>query len=315
MAQNVGKFVPEIYSKKLLRDSKQLTDFKNVMCNFDWEGEIKNFGDTVRICSPNASLVTIGTGITPNATNVSPNQTTLTINKTKNFQFYFNDVEQAQSQFRMMEGYMNIGLQKLSDEISLDLQKAVLANVNVPTVGTSAAPIEVGWNTITNLMNKVKQLLVSNKALSSNGFYTFKGNQEQALQLEPAITVPPLFFEQLLNSNKLTHPTVAGDDILYKGVAGMIAGMKIYQDTNMELHTGYDVTSSATSGKFVLIAGTKMGITFAEQFQKVEKLRDPQSFADIGRALYLYGFEIVNPKSLVKVYCQVHYADEVPAGA
>ena len=63
MAQNISKFVPEIYSKKLLRDAKQITDFKNVMCNFDWEGEIKNFGDTVRICSPNADLVQIGEGV------------------------------------------------------------------------------------------------------------------------------------------------------------------------------------------------------------------------------------------------------------
>lgn len=302
MAQNIGNFIPEIYSKKLLRDSKEITDFKNIMCNFDWEGEIKNFGDTVRICTPNADLVQIGTGVTPNATNVSPNQVVLEINKTKNFQFYFNDVEQAQSQFRMMEGYMNIGLQKLSDEISLELQEAVLAEAGVPALGTAAAPIECNWATITNAMNKIKATLVHNKALSSNGFYTFKGNQEQALQLEAAITVPPFFFEQLMNSTKLTHPTVSGDDILYKGVAGMIAGMRIHQDTNMEKLEGYD----AAAGKYVLIAGTKMGITFAEQYSKVEKLRDPQSFGDIGRALYLYGYKIVNPKSLVKVYIKVN---------
>lgn len=302
MAQNIGKFIPEIYSKKLLRDAKEITDFKNIMCNFDWEGEIKNFGDTVRICTPNADLVKIGTGVTPNATNVSPNQVVLTIDKTKNFQFYFNDVEQAQSQFRMMEGYMNIGLQKLSDEISLELQEAVLAEAGVPSLGTAEAPIECNWATITNAMNKVKATLVHNKALSSNGFYTFKGNQEQSLQLEAAITVPPFFFEQLMNSSKLTHPTVAGDDILYKGVAGMIAGMRIHQDTNMEKLEGYD----DEAGKFVLIAGTKMGITFAEQYSKVEKLRDPQSFGDIGRALYLYGYKIVNPKSLVKVYIKVN---------
>lgn len=308
-AQNIAKYIPEIYSKKLLRDTKQLTDFKNVMCNFDWEGEIKNFGDTVRICSPNASLVTIGTGITPNSTNVSPNQTVLTIDKTKNFQFYFNDVEQAQSQFKMMEGYMNIGLQKISDEISKELQEEVLNNADVPSIGEEGDPYVVNWSTITNGMNKIKQLLVHNKALSSNGFYSFKGNQEQALQLEPALTVPPAFFEQLLNSNKLTHPTVAGDDILYKGVAGMIAGMKIYQDTNMERHEGYDTTTSESYGDFVLIAGTKMGITFAEQFSKVEKLRDPQTFADIGRALYLYGYKVVNPKCLVKAYIRVYYSD------
>ena len=53
------------------------------------------------------------------------------------------------------------------------------------------------------------------------------------------------------------------------------------------------------NGYYIAIAGTKMGITFAEQYNKVEKIRDPQTFADIGRALYLYGYKITNPKSLV----------------
>lgn len=103
-----------------------------------------------------------------------------------------------------------------------------------------------------------------------------------------------------MNSSRLTHPTVAGDDILYKGNAGQIAGMKIYQDTNLMNVAAFNETSK----QHVVIAGTKMGVTFAEQYNKVEKLRDPQTFADIGRALYLYGFKITNPKSLVVGYCQ-----------
>lgn len=40
MANNVNAFVPEIYSQKLLKESKEMTDFKNNMTNNDWEGNL-----------------------------------------------------------------------------------------------------------------------------------------------------------------------------------------------------------------------------------------------------------------------------------
>ena len=301
MANNVSAFIPEVWAKKLLRESKELTDFKNNMTNNDWEGEIKNFGDTVRITTPNASAVAIGTGIVPNTSDVYPDQIIMTIDKTKNFQFKFNDVEQAQSQFNMIEGYMAIGNQKMLDEVNLELEQAVVDAAvagDVPMVGTAAAPIATTFDNVNNVFNRIKRLLVQNKALSASGFYTFKGSQEQSLQLAPVVTMGPTMYEGLMNSNKLTHPTVAGDDILYKGIAGQIAGMKIFQDTNIEKVTAVGLDEGAN----VIIAGTKMGVTFAEQFSKVEKLRDPQTFADIGRALYLYGYKITNPKSLVVAF-------------
>lgn len=303
MANNVSAFIPEVWSKKLLRESKELTDFKNNMTNNDWEGDIKNFGDTVRITTPNASAVAIGTGIVPNTSDVYPDQIIMTIDKTKNFQFKFNDVEQAQSQFNMIEGYMAIGNQKMLDEVNLELEQAVVDAAvagDVPMVGTAAAPIATTFDNVNNVFNRIKRLLVQNKALSASGFYTFKGSQEQSLQLAPVVTMGPTMYEGLMNSNKLTHPTVAGDDILYKGIAGQIAGMKIFQDTNIEKVTAVGLAEGAN----VIIAGTKMGVTFAEQFSKVEKLRDPQTFADIGRALYLYGYKITNPKSLVVAFVQ-----------
>jgi hypothetical protein len=306
MANNVSAFVPEFYSKKLLKESKEMTDFKNNMCNNDWEGEIKSAGDTVRISTPDLSMITIGEGIVPDTSNVYPKQLTLTIDKSKSFQFKFNDIEQAQSQFNMMDGYMSSANELMMIEVNKELEEAVLADSEVTSIGTVAAPYTFGASgDIVKAFNKIKRKLQENKALSPSGFYTFKGNQEQALQLAPVVTISPALFEELVNSDKLTHPTVQGDDILYKGIVGQIAGMKIFVDT---LFSGLDVTDGASdaytaneaSRQYVVIAGTKMGITFAEQYNKVEKLRDPQSFADIGRALYLYGYKITNPKSLVK---------------
>ena len=303
MANNVNAFVPEFYSQKLLKESKEMTDFKNNMTNSDWEGEIKSAGDTVHICTPDASNIVIGEGVVPEVNDVYPKSMTLTIDKTKSFQFKFNDIEQAQSQFNMMEGYMSIANERMMVEVNKELELEVLNNAEVPNVGTNAAGFQATSATINTFFNRLKKILMANKALSPAGFYTFKGNKEQALQLNAVVTIGTGLFEQLVNSTQLTHPTVQGDDILYKGVVGQIAGMQIFVDTLLD---GIKQTECANhyadeaGKKFIAIAGTKMGITFAEQYNKVEKLRDPQTFADIGRALYLYGYKITNPKSLVK---------------
>ena len=303
MANNVNAFVPEFYSQKLLKESKEMTDFKNNMTNSDWEGEIKSAGDTVHICTPDASNIVIGEGVVPEVNDVYPKSMTLTIDKTKSFQFKFNDIEQAQSQFNMMEGYMSIANERMMIEVNKELELEVLNNAEVPNVGTNAAVFQATSATINTFFNRLKKTLMANKALSPAGFYTFKGNKEQALQLNAVVTIGTGLFEQLVNSTQLTHPTVQGDDILYKGVVGQIAGMQIFVDTLLD---GIKQTECANhyadeaGKKFIAIAGTKMGITFAEQYNKVEKLRDPQTFADIGRALYLYGYKITNPKSLVK---------------
>ena len=303
MANNVNAFVPEFYSQKLLKESKEMTDFKNNMTNSDWEGQIKSAGDTVHICTPDASNIVIGEGVVPEVNDVYPKSMTLTIDKTKSFQFKFNDIEQAQSQINMMEGYMSIANERMMIEVNKELELEVLNNAEVPNVGTNAAGFQATSATINTFFNRLKKTLMANKALSPAGFYTFKGNKEQALQLNAVVTIGTGLFEQLVNSTQLTHPTVQGDDILYKGVVGQIAGMQIFVDTLLD---GIKQTECANhyadeaGKKFIAIAGTKMGITFAEQYNKVEKLRDPQTFADIGRALYLYGYKITNPKSLVK---------------
>ena len=303
MANNINAFVPEFYSQKLLKEAKEMTDFKNNMTNSDWEGEIKSAGDTVHICTPDASNIVIGEGVVPEVNDVYPKSMTLTIDKTKSFQFKFNDIEQAQSQFNMMEGYMSIANERMMVEVNKELELEVLNNAEVPNVGTNAAGFQATSATINTFFNRLKKTLMANKALSPAGFYTFKGNKEQALQLNAVVTIGTGLFEQLVNSTQLTHPTVQGDDILYKGVVGQIAGMQIFVDTLLD---GIKQTECANhyadeaGKKFIAIAGTKMGITFAEQYNKVEKLRDPQTFADIGRALYLYGYKITNPKSLVK---------------
>ena len=56
---NLETFIPEIYSKKLARVAKQFTKFIERNCNREWEGEIRNFGDKVRIALPDPNNVKV----------------------------------------------------------------------------------------------------------------------------------------------------------------------------------------------------------------------------------------------------------------
>ena len=87
MANNINAFVPEFYSQKLLKEAKEMTDFKNNYTNNDWEGEIKSAGDTVHIVTPDLSNIVIGEGVVPVTNDVFPKSLTLTIDKSKSFQF------------------------------------------------------------------------------------------------------------------------------------------------------------------------------------------------------------------------------------
>lgn len=294
MANNVKAFVPEIYSQKLALAEKKMTNFLNNFCNRDWEGEIKQYGDTVRIAVPDPENIVIGEGVIADTSSIQPTQRVMTINKSKNFAFKVNDIEKAQSQFDMVEGSSAMAMQKMQDAISLEIMEDIFKNTAVEEYGTSGAAIEIDPDTVYDFVVDLRVKLTNKGVLNAEGFYTYKGSSEQAKQLSPMLVVSPLIYGEFLKSRVLTHPTIAGDDILKSGERKQIAGFEITVDTKITEVTG----ASATA--FPYIAGTKMGVTFANQFNVMEQLRDLDSFADIVRGLELYGYEIIQPNSLIK---------------
>lgn len=274
--------------------------------------EIKRYGDTVHISLPDPDDITIGsskgsTKVCPTASDVTPTKKDLTIDKVAYFQFYFNDIEQAQVQFDIVEGYGALAVQKMGDERSRELEQAVLDDSAVPGLSTATAPITLNETNVYRQMTKLKTQLTSTGAIFANGFYMFKGNQEEAKMLRPILTMGPYVYEILLNANVLTHPTIAGDDVVKSGEKAMVAGFEIDVDLQID-QTTYLNASTPTAlptDVYPVIAGTKMGITYADQYSKVEKLRDVNCFGDIVRGIQLYGYLIVHPKSLVKAYYKV----------
>lgn len=301
-------FIPEIYAKKLAREVKKYTQFIERNCNREWEGEIKAFGDKVRISLPNADNVTVAitadtTDVCPVPGKVNPTQKTLEINNIATFSLKFSDVDQVQSQYNLLDGYSAIAMQKLGDlkdkQVMVALINAVTNTDNI--IGTAAAPQAVTKDDIYDYLVDARVALTNAGALNGNGFYSFKGNQEEMEFLAPVYTCTPKIFGLMLKSTQLTHPTANADQVIERGQKSMMAGFEIDQDTVLTTITTTEVTGLA-DGAQIGIAATKMAVTYANQYTKVEKLRDPDCFADIVRGLELYGFAVIHPECAVITY-------------
>lgn len=302
---NLSAFTPEIYSKKLARIAKQYSKFIERNTNRNWEGDIKNFGDVVHIAYPNPESIVVS--FTKNAKDVCPvkqalttGEMTLTIDNIAQYSMSFNDVELAQNQFNVLDGAAALAMQKLGDGKDRQVMVAAINETDNLKIGTAAAPVAVNKDNIYDYLVDARIALMNGGYLNGDGFYSFKGNQEEPEYLQPVYTCTPAIYGMMLKSTQLTHPTAAGDDLISRGQKSMMAGFEIDVNTVLTTITSTDVTGLAECE--LGIATTKMAITFASQMTKVEKLRDPDCFADIVRGIELYGFKVIHPKAIVVTF-------------
>ena len=53
---------------------------------------------------------------------------------------------------------------------------------------------------------------------------------------------------------------------------------------------------------YSVIGGHKLGLTFATQMTNMESLRAESTFGTIIRGLQVYGFQVVKPEALMRLY-------------
>ena len=277
MAENsYSAFIPEIWSAKL--NTMLEKDCVMLQCvNRNYEGEIKNQGDKVKIITPAA--VTIETLADSSITydELTPTSLDLLIDQKKFFAFKINDVAQVQSNADIMEAHLTNAknaIEEVQDAYLLSMHANVDSN-NI--VGSDSAPVELNKTTIyeqfVNLAMKLKD---------SNAVKAGK---------RPWVVINPLVESYLLQSTEFIGANKVADETLREGAIGRIAGMDVLVSTNL----------TAVSSKYYILAGTNDAITFASQLAKIESLRDKDSFSDLVRGLYLYGAKTVQPKALAKM--------------
>jgi hypothetical protein len=78
-------------------------------------------------------------------------------------------------------------------------------------------------------------------------------------------------------------------------------GFKVYVSNNLpKVGTGPGTTGTANQNTDfgVIVAGHDSAVASAEQINKTETYRDPDSFADIVRGMHLYGRKILRSEAI-----------------
>ncbi len=116
------------------------------------------------------------------------------------------------------------------------------------------------------------------------------------------LVLDPVFCELLKDEDSRLLQADWGGSGLQNGlIVSNLHGFKIYMSNNLpSVGTGPStVGASNTSNYGVIVAGHSSAIATAEQINKTETYRDPDSFADIVRGMHLYGRKILRPEAIV----------------
>ncbi len=269
-------FIPEIWSKKL----NQMLEKNCVMMqcvNKNWEGEISQQGDTVKIITPADVTVSTLTSDNITYTSLAPKSQDLVIDQKKFFAFKIDDVAKVQSNMDIMEAHL-VNAKKAIEEVQDSYLLAMHTDVTESnTVGSESSPITLDKSTVYEHFVKLSLALKNSDAVHTG--------------VRPWVVINPNIESYLLQSPEFIKAYNVADETLRDGAIGRIAGMDVLVSTNL---TDID-------NKYYVLAGTNNAITFASQLAKIESLRDKDSFSDLVRGLYLYGAKTVQPKALAKM--------------
>lgn len=273
---SVTNFIPTIWSARLLRHLDKKHVYANLL-NRDYEGEIKNFGDTVKINQ--IGDVTIknyqkSTDIEA-PEELSGEQLMLTIDQAKYFNFGIDDVDAAQVNPKLMDKAMMraaYGMNDVTDRFAASLLYVGADAGN--TLGTDDSPIVPTATDAYDTLVDLSTILT-----------------EANVPMDGRWVVVPAWFHGLLLKDKrfVGNGTDYNKAILEGGEVGVASGFRVSLSNNVPNTTGT---------KYKIIAGTNEAGSYAEQILKTEAYRPEKRFSDAVKGLHVYGAKVLQPKCL-----------------
>ena len=292
--QYTGNFIPEIWSGKLIENFYDATVLAAIS-NTDYEGEIRNMGDTVNIrTTPEITIQTYVKGQTLSVENPDKAKLQLIIDKGEYFACVEDDVDQVQSDIALMDMWSKDASErmkiKIDQRVLTDLLPDVSANNKGQTAGAISGNIDLGVAgtpealTKSNVIDKIVDMgTVLDEANCPEG---------------DRFLVIPAKMAGLIKQSDLKDASITGDNEspLRNGRLGMIDRFTVYVSHNLKKTSG---------GEFSVIGGHKMGFTFASQMTNMETIRSETTFGNIIRGLQVYGYKVVKPEALATMIVTV----------
>jgi len=248
-----GNFIPEIWSGKLIENFYDATVLAAIS-NTDYEGEIRQYGDTVNIrTTPEITIREYVKGQTLTVENPDKPKIQLLIDKGEYFACVEDDVDKVQSDIALMDTWSKDASErmkiKIDQRVLTDILPGIVSTNKGATageqsasfnLGTSGAPLTVtkdGASTTTAVVDLIVDM----------GTVLDEANAPES----DRFIVIPAKMANLIKKSELKDASLSGDSmsVLRNGRLGMIDRFTIYVSHNLNV----------SSGKYSIIAGHKMG--------------------------------------------------------
>lgn len=289
-----GNFIPEIWSAKLIENFYDATVLAAIS-NTDYEGEIKSMGDTVNIrTTPEMTIRPYQKGMTLTVDRPDKPKIQLLIDQGDYFAAIEDDVDKVQADINLMDQWSKDASEKMKIAIDAKVLTGMLPDVSTLNKGATAGRISGNINL--GATGSAVQLTKTNilDFIVDMGTVLDEANAPEGNRF----LVIPAWAAGMIKKSDLKDASLAGDgtSILRNGRLGMIDRFTLYMSHN--LNSVVDTGNKC----FSIIAGHKMGLTFASQMTEMESLRAESTFGNIIRGLQVYGFKVVKPEALAVGY-------------
>lgn len=264
--------IPEIWSNQLLLELKKRLVFgQGGIANRNYQGEISRYGDRVHIHGHGDIDIFDYTKNTdlPAMQVLEAERRTLVVDQAKAFRFYVDDIDQAQTQPKVMQSAMSDAAYRLAD---------LADQFNASHYTDVDAGNQLG--TVTD--DDVYQILVDLGVVLDEANVPREGR---------FAVLPPFAHGKLQSDDRFvaTGDNAAADTRL-NGQVGRAAGMTILVSNNTPVIDG-----DPDPDRHVVVAGYNGAYSYVEQINSVESFRPEDRFGDAVKGLHLYGGSLVRP--------------------
>ncbi len=269
---SVKNFKPIVWAKQIeLNREKMMVAAK--LCNRDYEGEIKNLGDKVKINGVSRPSITNyddlnGLG---DFERLQDQSTMLEITESKAFHFYVGDIDKRQTAGNIMDA---------------ELTEAAAALAEVMDGYIYSFYNEAGIVKDVESLTSDNVLTVINETLGQ----LWKNNVPTTEQV--SLEVTPEFLTKLQMAKLLVDTDNSG--VLTSGVAHKLKtfNIDVYMSNNLP---------KDEDGKDVCFLRTKKAISFAEQLKEVKSYEPQNFFGEAIKGLQVYGAKVIRPDELAVI--------------
>jgi hypothetical protein len=270
---SVSNFIPTIWSDLINQAYAEASVFRP-LANTSYEGEIRNFGDTVKINSINDfSTSTYSGSVT--YSEIDDSSLIMQINQKKYVAKTLDDVDAAQIK------------PKMAGEIARNFGRAFVADVEayIASLYTEAGITDGSTGSVT--------AITSANVISTVGDMASAFDENEVPDDGRVAIVPPWLAQKIVLSGVIRDTD--NSSILSAGYIGQFQGFQIYKSNR--------ISKSGTSWYAPMFFRRNDTIAMAEQINEMEALRREDEFADAMRALMVYGAKVIKPESLGVLYC------------